>query len=196
MKSKPPPVRRKFATEWEEIGYLYDKLLYWLYRRADEGRARPYADRLERILRKVDPGQEAIFGEECRSLAREAKKDFPGAIEHRENEIRLIQRLHKASRGMPYEKAMLDDYGHDDLSDRLDLLATLYHATGDLAKAIKLLKESKKLCARHGVPFDGEDLLQEYLEERRICRPETEAGPGRNSRRDTKSGRPRFRRQA
>jgi hypothetical protein len=196
MRSKPPPLRRKFANEWEEIGYLYDRLLYWLYRRADPGKARPYADRVERLLGKVDPGHDAIFGEECRSLARETKRDYPGAIEHREKEIRLIRRLHKIAHGMPYEKAMLDDYGYDDLSDRLDLLATLYHAAGDLAKALKLLKESKKLCDRHGVPFDGGDLLQEYLEERRISRQETEAGPGRNSRKDTKSGRHRLRRQA
>jgi hypothetical protein len=191
MKSKPPPDRRKFANAWEEIAYLYDKLLYWLYRRADPGKARPYADRLERLLSKADPGQDAIFGEECRSLAREAKKDYSGAIAHRENEIRLIRRLHKVSRGMPYEKAMLEDYSYDDLSDRLDLLATLYDSSGHLDKAIKTLKESKKLCDTHGVRFDGEDLLQEYLEEKRNAPEDTEAVPRRNSRRAPKSVRAR-----
>ena len=40
MKIKPPPDRRKFANEWDEIGYLYDKLLFWLYQREDVGKAR------------------------------------------------------------------------------------------------------------------------------------------------------------
>src|SRR5262249_17804830 len=151
-------------------------------RRADTGKARPYADRLERLLNKVDPGRDAIFGEECRSLARETKKDYLGAIEHREKEIRLIRRLHKVAHGMRCEKAMLDDYGYSDLSDRLDLLATLYHARGDLNKAIKILKESKKLCERHSVPFDGEDLLQEYLEEKRNSKDVDAAGNTRSSR--------------
>jgi len=33
MKVEPPPHRRKFADALEEMGYLYDKLLYWLYQR-------------------------------------------------------------------------------------------------------------------------------------------------------------------
>ena len=33
MKVKPPSDRRKFANEWDEIGYLYDKVLYWFYER-------------------------------------------------------------------------------------------------------------------------------------------------------------------
>jgi hypothetical protein len=56
--------------------------------------------------------------------------------------------------------------GWGDLSDRLDLLATLYRASGDLDKALAVLEESKKLCGSHGVPFDGEDLLREYRKEK------------------------------
>jgi len=41
MKVKAPPDRRKFASAWDEIGYLYGKLLYWLYQREAAGKARP-----------------------------------------------------------------------------------------------------------------------------------------------------------
>jgi hypothetical protein len=55
--SPPPPGRRKFAGAWDEIGYLYDKLLYWLYERQLAAKARPYAKRLERLLRQADRAQ-------------------------------------------------------------------------------------------------------------------------------------------
>ena len=166
MKVKPPPDRRKFANEWDQIEYLYDKLLYWLYQREDAAKARPYADRLERLLSKADPKQEAILGQECRSLVYETKGDLPKAIKHRENEICLIRRLHELSRNARHEHAALIDYGFDDLSDRLDLLATLYHAAGQLDKAIATLKESKRLCEKEGIAFDGEDLMRESREEK------------------------------
>ena len=55
MKPEPPAHRRKFADASEEMGYLYDKLVYWLYERQDRRRARPYAGRLERLLSKSRP---------------------------------------------------------------------------------------------------------------------------------------------
>lgn len=167
MKAKPPPDRRKFANAWDEIGYLYDKLLYWLYEREDARKARPYAERLEQVLPKAAPDHGAIFGEECWSLVYETKGDLRKAIEHRENEVRLIRRLHKISRRAPYEDLVLKDYGYGDLSDRLDLLAVLYHDSGDLDKALSTLQESRQLCQKHGVKFDGEDLVKEYMEEKR-----------------------------
>src|SRR5262249_32190052 len=150
------------ASVWDEIGYLYDKLLYWLYQREDAGKARPYAERLERLLPAADPDREAIIGEEWRALGCEAKGGLRQALEHREKEIRLIRRLHALARRAPYEEVVLKDYGYDDLSDRLDLLAALYHDSGQLDKAIRTLHESKQLCEKHGVKFDGEEMLREY----------------------------------
>ena len=165
MKTKPPPDRRRFATAWDEIGYLYDKLLYWLYKRGDPTRARRYARRLERLVSSADPRQEAIFGQECRSLVCEALGDHCKAIEYRENEIRLIRKLHSISGDARSHGSALKAYGWEDLSDRLDLLAILYHDSGALQKAIAALRESKQLCKSHGLKFDGGDILQEYLEE-------------------------------
>jgi tetratricopeptide (TPR) repeat protein len=165
MKLKSLPIRHKFANEWDQIGYLYDRLLYWLYERQDARKARRYADRLERLLPKADPDHQAILGEECWSLVYETKADLRKAIEHRKNEIRLIRRLHDISRNAPYEDLVLKDYGYDDLSDRLDLLAILYHDAGHLDKALTTLQDSKRLCDRHGIKFDGEDIWQEYMQE-------------------------------
>lgn len=166
MKANSPAARRKFANEWDEIGYLYDKLLYWLYQREDAAKARRYAERLEKLLPAADPSHEAILGEECWSLVYEARGDLAKAIDHRENEVRLIRRLHDASRNAPPGGVALKKYGPDALSDRLDLLATLYHDRGDLDKAVGILQESQRLCEAHGIAFDGRDLLRDYLAER------------------------------
>jgi hypothetical protein len=166
MKSKAPPSRRKFANAWDEILYLYHKLLYWLYDRGDARRAPSYADRLEKLLARVSPGDEAIRPEECRSLICEARGDLPAAIRHRENEIRLIRRLHEISVNTPSWDYLRQDYDYSDLSDRLDLLAILYHDNGDLDRAIHTLEESKRLCKRHGVPFDSQDMLNDYMREK------------------------------
>ena len=61
-------------------------------------------------------------------------------------------------------------YSHADLSDRLDLLAVLYHDSGNLDKAISTLKESKQVCEKHGLKFDGVDLLQDYLQKEILSR--------------------------
>jgi tetratricopeptide (TPR) repeat protein len=164
--NNPPRDRRKFTGAWDEIEYGYQKLLYWLYQREDVRRARPYAKRLESLLPRVDPGHDAILGEGCWSLIYETKGDLSKAIEHRENEIRLIRRLHEISRRSPHKEFVLKDYGLEDLSDRLDLLATLYHDAGHLEKAISILRKSKAIGASHGFKFDGHDLLREYLEEK------------------------------
>jgi hypothetical protein len=168
MSSKAPPTRRTFRTAWDEISYLYDKLLYWFYDREDSARALPFAKRLERLLKKAPDADTAIMTAECRSLIAELRGDLRGAIRHRENEVRLIKRLHQISRNTPSWERIARHMGYSDLSDRLDLLAILYHDAGDLGRAIATLRESKALCARHDILFDGQDLLEEYLNETRL----------------------------
>ena len=167
MKTKALPTRRTFACERDGIDYLYHKLLYWLYERGAARRALRFAARLEPLLAKAAPGAEAIFPEECRSSICEVRGDLTGAIRHRENEVRLIRRLHEISRRTPSRDYVLRGYGFDDLSDRLDLLAILYHDNGDRDRAIQTLRESRRLCARHGIPFDGAELLKDYGKEKR-----------------------------
>lgn len=174
MKVNPPPDRRKFANAWDEIRHLYDKLLFWLYQREDAGKARPYAQRLKNLLLVEAPNGEVIFAEECWSLVYETMGDLTSAIKHREKEIRLIRRLHDIAGNLPNKNLARRDYEFEDLSDRLDLLATLYHDSGKLNKAITILQESKQLCDAHEIKFDGEVLLREYVAERGLLQPHSE----------------------
>ncbi len=178
MKDERPPDRRKFADASDQMGYLYDKLLYWLYARQDARRARPFADRLEEVLVKLRPEPESIFTEECWSLVHETKGDLAKAIKHRKNEIRRIGRLHQISENAPSADYVFRQYSYADLSDRLDLLAVLYHDSGNLEKALSTLWESKQLCEKHGIKFDGDDMLQEYLEEKRTFPEESDGRIG------------------
>jgi hypothetical protein len=168
MKTRPLPVRRKFADARDQIEYLRQKLLYWLYEREDASRARIYAERLARLLSRSSPGHEAILPEECWSLICESRGNMAGAIEHRENEIRLMRRLHELARTSPKRDDILRLHGYDDLCDRLELLAVLCYDDGQLDRAIEALQESKKLCKQRGVAFHGQDLHEEYLAEKSI----------------------------
>ena len=167
MPSKAPPSRRTFASAEDEIDYLYHKLLYWLYDRGQPRKALAFCDRLEQLLDREIAEHGTVRNEECRSLIREAQGDLPGAIRHRENEVRLIKRLHTIARGTPSWEYVQRQYDYRDLSDRLDLLAILYHDSGDLDRAIHTLRESKRLCEAHGIRFDGRALLDEYLTEKK-----------------------------
>jgi hypothetical protein len=167
MASESPPTRRKFAHAWDEIKYLYSKLLYWLYEKQDRHHALRFCDRLEKLLQTASPDHQAILGEECWSLIYEAKDDLAKAIHYRESEIKQIKRLWEISIGTPSEDIALQGYGPSDLSDRYDLLAILYRDAGDLDKVISLLQESKQLCEAHGIRFDGKDLLRDYLAEKK-----------------------------
>jgi len=167
MKTKAPPVRRQFANAWDEINYLRDKVLFWLYQREKPEKALPFAKRLQQLLGRADAKQEAILGQECRSLAFETVGNLAKAIEHRQKEIDLIRRLQEISHGTPSEHYALKGYEPSDLSDRLDLLAVLYRDHGELEKAIATLRESRTLCEEHGIEFDGADLLSDYLIELR-----------------------------
>ncbi len=153
-------------SEWDKIRDLYHKLLYWLYRRGNVQKALKYADQLEPLLDKADPNHGAILAEEIWSLISEAKGDLRNAIRHRENEIGAIRQLHTISRDQPYEKIATNGYDYSDLSDRLNLLAALYHDSGNLDGAIRTLSKSKQLCADHGIEFDADDVLEEYLAEK------------------------------
>jgi hypothetical protein len=166
MINEAPPNRRRFVSIWDEIVYLYHKLLYWLYERQDRRRALPFADRLQRLLDKAPDSREAILGAECRALISELKGDLRRAIAHRENEVNRIKRLHEISRDLPNRDFVLKGYDYGALSDRLDLLAVLYHDNGELDRAIRTLEESRELCDANRIPFDGKDLLEDYRHEK------------------------------
>lgn len=162
MKTKTIQSRRKFRGAWDEIDYLYMKILHWFYDQEDRRKALPYCARLQALLERTPDAHEAIFGEECWSLICEVRGDLTAAIAYREREIELMKRLLRIAAKSPHRDYICRDRDYSDLSDRLDLLAILYHDTGDLGKAIQVLKDSRQLCRRHGIRFDGADLLRDY----------------------------------
>ena len=155
MRSKSPENRRRFENYWDEILYLYYKVLYWFYPVRSRARALRFSRRLERLLRLHKVESYVAKGQECWSLIYEVRGDLRNAIKHRRREISLIKRVRVlAPRVCGYEVA--------DLCDRLELLAILYHEAGDLKRAIAALKESRMRSRRAGIKFDGEDLMRDY----------------------------------
>ena len=109
----------------------------------------------------------SIRAEEIRSLIAELQGDLAEAIHRRENEIEGIRQLHRLVEDKPGRDFVLRQYDCSDLSDRLDILATLYAEQGNLDRAVDLLHESRQFCESHQIPFDGQDLLDEYEMARR-----------------------------
>jgi tetratricopeptide (TPR) repeat protein len=154
------------VEKWREIDDTYHQLLHWYYDRQNPQKARPIARRLKRLLSEISSDEQTILSESAWALVLECKGDLRGAIQHRENEIRLMKRLLQISLKAPDPKAILKHYDYSDLRDRLDLLAILYHDAGNLEQALKVLRQSKALCEKQGIPFDGKNLLDDYLAEK------------------------------
>jgi hypothetical protein len=155
MRTNYPESRRKFRSEWDQIDYLYHKMLYWFYGPPHSvARAKPFARRLKPLLDAHAGTPEAILGESAWSLYHEVQGNLPLAIKHRENEIRLIRKLLRLCEAQKC-------YDVADLISRMELLALLYDQDGDTPQARRLLRKARALCAEHRLPFEGEDLLAE-----------------------------------
>lgn len=150
----------------EEVEALYSSLINAFYDREDRERARKIAAKLEDVLNNRRDVADSIRGEEIRSLIAELNGNLQEAIRRRECEIRKILELHSLGWGKPSWAYVFRQYDYSDVSDRLDLLASLYAKVGDWERAIATLRESRTYCAGHGIPFDGQDLLDEFEQER------------------------------
>ena len=162
----PPPARRSFVSGWDEIVYLYHRLLHWFYGRSSPARARPFARRLERLLRREAADHQAIKGEECWSLVHELKGNLPRAIEYRLSEIRLMKRLLAAKEREEKGRSGARHYwphNHSDLAERLAILAILYSHSGDLRRARASIKAAKRLSEVHGFEFDSQELFDDLV---------------------------------
>lgn len=161
-------------NRWPEIKDLYFDLIDVWYGDKDRRRSRRLADRLDTLIERQDPDQDAILGQDCRAMICEVRGDLAGAIRHRLKEIRFAKRLLQIS-SPPGQRSSAEKYalkGRDyaDLADRYDLLAILYRDAGQLRKAIRTLWQSRELCELHGIKFDGKGLLRDYLAEYRANR--------------------------
>ncbi len=159
--------RQKPAEVADETESLYQELLHWFYEKANRERAQKVARRLEAALAARPDVADSIRGEEIRSLLAELRGDLTEAIRSRESEIRKIFELHSLARDTPGWDYVRRQYDYGDVSDRLDLLAALYADQGDLDRAIATLQESKQFSEAHQIPFDGQDLLDEFTDAQR-----------------------------
>lgn len=157
-------IRKVPLSKLDESERLYYEMLNALYERADVPRARRIAAQIDKMLASREDVRQSIRGDELRSLTAEARGDSATAIRHREGEIRKIFELHSMAINKPGWDYVLECYGYDDLSDRLDILASLYADHGDLDRAAEVIEESRRFCSAHGIPFDGADVAEEIGE--------------------------------
>jgi tetratricopeptide (TPR) repeat protein len=164
MTPKAPTSRKRFHGDWDEIKHLYDRIMFLFYECGRRKQALRYQERFGELLIECASDHEAVFGEECWSLLFELRGDLEKSIQHRENEIKLLERLLRIT----FDSEQLrksTGYDYSDLADRLELLAILCHDAGRLDQAIDSLKKSRRICLRHKLPFDGRGLWAEYLAE-------------------------------
>ena len=121
---------------------------------------------METLLADSSEFSSSIRGEEIRSLIAELRGDLAEAARSREAEIRKILELHALAANTANWSYVSSQYDFSAVSDRLDLLATLYDALGQLDRAIATLLESKNYCQSHSIPFDAQDLLEELTQAR------------------------------
>ena len=159
MIDKFPPTRRTFAHEWDEIEYLYFKMLFWAYGRNDDRRASRFSNRLQRLLDRFDPDCKAILGAAARALIADVDGRLDDAIQFRSREIELMEKLLRMGPPADYQ------LGPDDVSDRMDLLAIHYWDAGNLRKARETLEASWQYCRKHRIPFDAQDILDDVLKD-------------------------------
>ena len=174
MTSKATSSRSQKKSLLEGADSLYSEFLRLFYDEGDRRGARKIAPRLVAFLNAEPEFAASIRGEEVRSLLAELRGDFLEAIRSREAEVRKILELHALALKDSTWEYVSRQYDHADVSDRLDILAILYDRVGDLTRAKATLQESRDYCASHGIPFDGQEILDELRKSRRT-RPQARA---------------------
>ena len=91
--SIPPKNRRTFLGPWDELSYLYEKLLYWFYGRQLRSRGLRFAERMLEILRELPDACEKRQGNEYWALVSEVQGDWQAAAEFWQQEIDLKFRI-------------------------------------------------------------------------------------------------------
>jgi hypothetical protein len=155
--------RRRSSTAARRVEKLRDDLLESFYDRGLKRQSLLLAARLEKALKSSPDYLGSIRAEEIYALIAEVRGDIERAARFREAEVRKILELHSLFVNTPSWEYVARQYDFSDVSDRLDLLAALYEKLGDSERAIATLLESKHYCESHGVPFDGQDVLAEFL---------------------------------
>ncbi|MFO0839469.1 MAG: hypothetical protein U1D55_13215 [Phycisphaerae bacterium] len=72
--------QRKFYRKIHELNYLYVKILYWMYERGIATRAKPFAIRAKRILRRHKSDDPGLLVRLARSVLAELDGKFDASI--------------------------------------------------------------------------------------------------------------------
>jgi hypothetical protein len=161
MSSEVRRNRQKAASNEDAVEPLYYRFVEQFYEKENREEAVKLAVRLEAALAAAPEYEGSIRAEEIRSLIAELRGDYAEAARSREAEIRKILELHSLNVNTPGWEYVARQYDFGDVSDRLDILATLYESLGDRERAVDVLMESKQYCEARGIPFDGQDILEE-----------------------------------
>jgi hypothetical protein len=128
----PPRTQRTFANTWGELDYLCKKIRYWLYTRKQKAKAKRFLDSLARVLDELPENELAILRQEGLALLCELQGEIAQAILHRQQEIKLMQRLHRESRSPRYADGtkayMLRGRDASALEERREILQKLLSA--------------------------------------------------------------------
>jgi hypothetical protein len=168
MTNQPTRNPQGAAPDPAEMDALYAELVKRFYDEEDRPGAEEVAARLEQELVRSPEWAGSIRGQEIQSLIAELRGDYQEAIHSREAEIRKILELHALALNTPAWPAVERQYDFSDVSDRLDLLAGLYDRQGNVERAVATLRESEAYCRSRGIPFDGQDMLDELTHSRPV----------------------------
>ena len=155
-----PKTRRTFVSDWDELTYLHEKLLYWFYGRGRNARALHFATRAEMISsRLLLEHKDAVFLHECLALVYEVRRELRRAARHRETQIRLLEQYIKIARPTSTELAAMSNMDYEDLARTYILNAMIWDDLGEFEKARKALRSAKSLAEEHGFAFTQEQFL-------------------------------------
>ena len=89
--------RRLFVSNWDELGYVCDKVRDLIYIKGKGASARRYRNRLERLITELSGNDLAILRVEAIALLHELNDDIGEAVKYRQQEIELMERLHRSN---------------------------------------------------------------------------------------------------
>ena len=154
---KPPLTRRSFRHTWDEIAYVVDKTVYWLYRRKNPRRARIFEHRLGALLESVPRSDYPVVGALGWSILEELRGNTRAAIQHRKRLIRRVHGYVHRTGGRPRWELRIvlgSEYGYV----MYGRLAELYGQGGQYLKGKRVLEQSKAFCKKYRLRFECQDL--------------------------------------
>src|SRR5262249_50107263 len=94
----PTKAGKRFGTIWGELAYVCKRIHHRWYVKNDKASAKRYLSWLERVLKGLPENDLAILREEGLAWLHQLRGELGLAIDHRQREIQLVERLHSSVR--------------------------------------------------------------------------------------------------